>query len=98
MPVVMQFTIEYFQHTRNAIRQIIIMRDHQESAATLDQAFEQFKDTVSGLTVQVTGWFISDDQGWIIGQGARNGSALHLPTGERIRKLVSLVDQFYLIE
>ncbi len=43
---------------------------------------EQGDDLSAGCGIEVAGWFVGQNYGWIVGQGPGNGHPLLLPAGE----------------
>ncbi len=81
-----------------ALRQVIIVGHHQHRFALLNQALEQRHHRLGRAGIEVAGRLIGDDQGWVIGQGARNRHALLLAAGKVRRELIGLVADLYFLQ
>ena len=78
---------------RDPLRQVPIVRHHQDRLALVDQAFEHPEDRVGRLRIEVAGRLIGDQDRRVVGQGAGDGHALLLPARERGGEFVGLIDQ-----
>ena len=75
-----------------------IVRDEQQSFLTLvDEILEQLEGALRIQGVEVAGWLVSQNHGWIIGERARNRYALLFATGKmpaRAPPLITKIDSF----
>ena len=62
------------------------------------EAPEQFKNNVPRSRVQITGWFVGEDQARRMDQRTRNGHALHLPSGKLVRITIAEALQLHPLE
>jgi hypothetical protein len=71
-----------------------IVRDKDDRDRLLSiQARKELHDLDAGLCIQIAGWLIRQDHGWAVAQGAGNGDALLLATGEFVRLVVQAFAQ-----
>jgi hypothetical protein len=57
------------------------MGGHDDGAPQVSvQRLDEIEDTLTGLAIQVSRGFVSNDQDGVIDEGPGNGSALHLAT------------------
>src|SRR5438309_12130880 len=71
----------------NAMRtggNVVLVRDQNNSVPVFMQLLEQVHDVIARRGVQRAGWFVSQQDGWMIHQRARNRDSLALAA----RKLV----------
>ena len=69
------------------------MGDHQQRLTLHHQLGEQVEDIACGAGIQVAGWLVGDQQIGIVRQGAGDGGALLLTSGDHTGQLVGLVSQ-----
>ena len=91
--VARDLAVENLDHARHALRQFLVVRDHQHRLALAYDFVEQVKDIVRIARVEVARRLVGDDQGRIVGQRARNRGALLLAARNRAGQLVHLVGQ-----
>ena len=63
---------------RGLARQFGIVRDHEDGFPLIHQGGKQREDGGGGLGVEIARRFVSDQDLWVIGQGAGDGCALLL--------------------
>lgn len=55
-----------------------VVSDHEDGLARRVEASENREDAAAGRRVQITRWFVSEQDGGLINQGAGDGNALSL--------------------
>src|SRR5947199_2548578 len=60
----------------------IVRGQEQSFAAFLDDILKQFKGALGVGSIEVPGWFIGQNDTWIVGQRARNGDSLLFASGK----------------
>ncbi len=87
-----QHTVLKVQDPIAALCSGLVMRYHQQGMpASARQPEEAFEDVAPGGFVQIPGWFIRQDHGGIIHEGARQRDALLLTAGQFHRPVLSAV-------
>ena len=66
------------------VRDVYIVRDHDDRDALVVQRPEQLHDLCAGLAVQCAGRFVGEQNFRIIDNGARNGDTLTLTAGKLV--------------
>ena len=70
------------QLTGRSAGQIRVVRDDENGLAKFGQPFKEGEDRFGCLSVEIAGWFIGGEDGWVGGEGARNRDTLLLSTGK----------------
>ena len=78
--------------------QVTIMRDHQDRLPPINELLKEADHRLCGCAIQVASRLIGDNQWWIIGQGAGNGHALLLTTGDVGRELAGLIGDLHSLQ
>ena len=63
-------------------RHVVFVCDDDDGLAGVAQLFEDRQDLDAGLGVQITGWFVGQDEVRVVDQAARDGNSLLLTTGQ----------------
>ena len=77
----------------NLCERTIVCNDHNGFVELLFQIDQQLQDTLSGTRVERAGWFITQQQLWILGNRPGNRYALLFTSGQLRRKVIHAVSQ-----
>ena len=69
------------------------MRDHDDGVAGARQVLEQRHDFGAGFGIKIAGRFVGQQDGWFVDEGAGDGDALALATGQLVGFMVHAVGQ-----
>src|SRR5690625_387094 len=88
-------TVLEMDDTFGAIRDMIIVRDHDNRFAAFVKFVEQLENFLLGLGVEVSGRFVGEDDQRIVCEGAGNCHPLLLASGELCRTVVEAFPEAY---
>jgi hypothetical protein len=76
-------------HGLSTLSGVRVVRDHQDGFVELvAESLEEREHLLAGLRIEVTGWLVTEDDGWIAYDGPRYANALLLAPGELSRKML----------
>ncbi len=78
-------TISDLDPAWNGACQFRIVGDHQQGLPRSDDMLEEVEDDPRRFGIEIAGWLIGNQQGWIVGKRAGDGSALLLAAAHQCR-------------
>jgi len=85
-------------HAAGAGGEGLVVGDHDDGLAGVGEELEDFGDFFAVGAVEISGWFIGEDDGGLVGEGAGDGDALLLAAGEAVGFAFEFLAQAELFE
>ena len=91
-------SVVHGDHAAGAGGEGLVVGDHDDGLAAVGDHLEDFGHFFAVGAVEISGGFVGEDDGRLVGQGTGNGDALLLAAGEAVGFALELFEQAQLLE